>query len=155
MALVRWNPYAEMSSFRRQLDRLFDDIASQTALGDHSWQPAIELEDNGENLVLKAQLPGLKPDDLDISASRDGITISGEYRTEEESEGKGTYHSEFRYGKFSRTISLPVEIQQDKVTADYQDGIVTLTLPKVEDAVNRPVKVNLGSQPTPAGGENN
>lgn len=69
MALTRWNPYAEMNSFRRQLDRLFDDIASQTALGEHTWQPAIELEDNGENLVLKAQLPGLKPDDLDISAS--------------------------------------------------------------------------------------
>ncbi|MDR9403699.1 MAG: Hsp20/alpha crystallin family protein [Halothece sp. Uz-M2-17] len=155
MALVHWNPYAEMSSFRRQLDRLFDDIANQTAIGGHNWQPAIELEDSGENLVLKAQLPGLKPDDLDISASRDAITISGEYRSEEESEEKGTYHSEFRYGKFSRTVNLPVEIQQDKVTADYQNGIVSLTLPKVEDAVNRPVKINLGSQPNPALNENN
>jgi HSP20 family protein len=155
MALVRWNPYAEMSAFRRQLDRLFDDIASQSAFGDHPWQPAIELEDSGENLLLKAQLPGLKADDLDISASRDSISISGEYRTEEESESKGTYHSEFRYGKFSRTINLPVEIQQDQVTADYQDGIVTLTLPKVEDAVNRPVKINLGEEANPALSENN
>lgn len=150
MTLVRWNPYAEMSSFRRQMDRLFDDIASPNAFGDHSWQPAIELEDSGENLVLKAQLPGLNADDLDISASRDSLTISGEYRTEEESDSKGTYHSEFRYGKFSRTIKLPVAIQQDQVTANYQNGIVTLTLPKVEDAVNRSVKINLGGKANPS-----
>ena len=155
MALVRWNPYAEMSSFRRQLDRLFDEMANQATSGEHAWQPAIELDENGENLVLKVQVPGLKADDLDISASRDSITISGEYRSEEETEGESTYHSEFRYGKFSRTVNLPVEIQQDKVTAAYKDGIVTLTLPKVEDEVNRPVKINLGSQPNPALNENN
>ena len=155
MALVRWNPYAEMNSFRRQMDRLFDDIANQNALADHPWQPAIELEDSGENLVLKAQLPGLNADDLDISASRDSLTISGEYRTEQESNSKGTYHSEFRYGKFSRTIKLPVAIQQNQVTANYENGIVTLTLPKVEDAVDRPVKINLGGKTNQALNETN
>jgi len=155
MALVRWNPYAEMESFRRQMDRLFDEITESNALSEQSWQPAVELHDGGANLVLKAQIPGVQADDLDISASRDAVTISGEYRHEQDNGAQGIYHSEFRYGQFSRTINLPVGIQQDKVEADYQNGILTLRLPKVEDAVNRSVKINLGSQSNPALNANN
>ncbi|MFB6277030.1 MAG: Hsp20/alpha crystallin family protein [Halothece sp.] len=155
MALVRWNPYAEMESFRRQMDRLFDEISESTALRDQPWQPAVELHDGGENLVLKAQIPGVNADDLDISATRDTVTISGEYRHEQQDNGQGIYHSEFQYGKFSRTINLPVSIQQDKVEADYQNGLLTLRLPKVEEAVNRSVKINLGSQSNPALNSNN
>jgi len=155
MALVRWNPYAEMESFRRQMDRLFDDMTGYRNLAEQALQPAIELHDRGENLVVKAQVPGLNADELDISASRDSVTISGEYCQEDNNNGQGAYHSEFRYGKFSRTIGLPVGIQQDKVEADYQDGILTLRLPKVEDAVNRSVKINLGGQSNPALNANN
>ena len=155
MALVPWNPYAEMESFRRQMDRLFNDVANYNTATEQPWQPAVELHDSGENLLLKAQLPGLNADDLDISASRDAVTISGEYRQEESPDNQKAYHSEFRYGKFSRTIGLPVAIKQDQVEADYTNGILTLRLPKVEDAVNRQVKINLGSQSNPALNEQN
>lgn len=155
MALVRWNPYAEMESFRRQLDRIFDDMTDYSTLRERSWQPAVELHDAGENLVLKAQVPGINAENLDISASRESVTITGEYRNEQDNNGQNAYHSEFQYGKFSRTIGLPVGIQQDKVEAEYKDGILTLRLPKVEDAVNRPVKINLGGQSNPALNANN
>jgi HSP20 family protein len=144
MALARWNPTADVDLFRRQMDRLFDEMTGDRGFDMQQWNPAIELNDAGENLMLKAQLPGLNQDDIDVTVSRDSVTISGEYRHEADSEH--TYGSEFQYGKFSRTIGLPVGIQQDKVEADYSNGILTLRLPKVEDAVNRKVKINLGGQ---------
>ncbi|AFZ42490.1 heat shock protein Hsp20 [Halothece sp. PCC 7418] len=144
MALVRWNPTADMDLFRRQMDRLFDEMTGERPFDLQEWNPAIELNDAGENLMLKAQLPGLSEDDIDVTVNRDSVTISGEYRHEDHSER--TYGSEFRYGKFSRTIGLPVGIKQDQVEADYTNGILSLRLPKVDDAVNRKVKINLGAQ---------
>ena len=93
---------------------------------------------------LKAQVPGINPDDLDVTVNRDSVTISGEYRHEDK--GDNSYGSEFQYGKFSRTIGLPVGIQQDQVQADYTGGILTLHLPKIEQAGKQKVKINLGSQ---------
>lgn len=146
MALSRWNPYLEMESFRRQMDRLFDDVIGHRDLPITHWKPMIELQDNDEDFKLKAQLPGLTPDNLDITATRDSVTIAGEY----EDKNEGEYKSEFYYGQFSRTIGLPDPIQNDKVEADYADGMLTLTLPKVKEAVNKTVKISLGGQEKPA-----
>ena len=144
MALVRWNPATEFDAFRRQMDRLFDEMTGDRALTPQWGQLPIELNDSGNNLELKAQVPGLNPDDLDVTVNRDSVTISGEYRYEDN--GQNSYGSEFQYGKFSRTISLPVGIQQDNVQADYTNGILTLHLPKIEQAANQKVKINLGGQ---------
>jgi len=144
MALVRWNPATELDAFRRQMDRLFDEMTGDRALTPQWGQLPIELNDAGDNLELKAQVPGIHPDDLDVTVNRDSVTISGEYRHEDK--GNNSYGSEFQYGKFSRTISLPVGIQQDNVQADYSNGILTLHLPKIEQARNQQVKINLGSQ---------
>jgi len=153
MALVRWNPATELDAFRRQMDRLFDEMTGDGFAGSRSehraltpqWgQLPIELNDAGDNLELKAQVPGINPDDLDVTVNRDSVTISGEYRHEDKDDN--SYGSEFQYGKFSRTIGLPVGIQQDNVQADYSNGILTLHLPKIEQAANQQVKINLGSQ---------
>jgi len=144
MALVRWNPVTELDAFRRQMDRLFDEMTGDRALTPQWGQLPIELNDAGDNLELKAQVPGINPDDLDVTVNRDSVTISGEYRHEDKDDN--SYGSEFQYGKFSRTIGLPVGIQQDNVQADYSNGILTLHLPKVEQAKNQQVKINLGSQ---------
>jgi HSP20 family protein len=149
MALVRRNPATEFDLFRRQMDQLFKDLTGDRAWNEAIWNPAIELNDAGENLELKAQIPGIKQDDLDVTVNRDSVTISGEYR--HENEGQSSYGSEFHYGKFSRTIGLPVSIQQDKAEADYTDGILTLHLPKVEAQSNRKVKINVGGQQAIAG----
>jgi len=144
MALVRWNPATELDAFRRQMDRLFDEMTGDRALTPQWGQLPIELNDAGNNLELKAQVPGINPDDLDVRVNRDSVTISGEYRYEDN--GQNSYGSEFQYGKFSRTIGLPVGIQQDNVEADYTGGILTLHLPKIEQATNQKVKINLGGQ---------
>jgi HSP20 family protein len=144
MALVRWNPATDLDAFRRQMDRLFDEMTGDRALTPQWGQLPIELNDAGNNLELKAQVPGINPDDLDVTVNRDSVTISGEYRYEDN--GQNSYGSEFQYGKFSRSIGLPVGIQQDNVQADYTNGILTLHLPKIEQAANQKVKINLGSQ---------
>lgn len=144
MRPVRWNPATEFDALRHQMDRLFDEMTGDRALTPQWGQLPIELNDADNNLELKAQVPGLNPNDLDVTVNRDSVTISGEYRYENEEQN--SYGSEFQYGKFSRTISLPVGIQQDNVQADYNNGILTLHLPKIEQAANQKVKINLGSQ---------
>jgi HSP20 family protein len=147
MALIRFSPWTDIEALRHQMDEIFDEFTGLKTYKDAvNWQPAIELVNKDEALILKASLPGLEAKDLDISVTREAVQLSGEHRYEKEEKEKGYYHSEFRYGKFERTINLPVPIQNDKVVAEFKNGILTLTLPKVEEVVNRVVKVNLGGE---------
>ena len=146
--LVRyWNPWREMETLRRQMDRVFDEIAVPS---EYSWAPAIELHDSGETFTLKAQLPGMDVKDINVEVSREAVALSGEYRSEQQGETNGIMKSEFRYGKFRRIVPLPVTVQNDQVQAEYKDGILTLTLPKVVEVRNKVVKLNLTdlAQPT-------
>jgi HSP20 family protein len=143
--LVRyWQPWREIETLSRQLDRVFDDFAS-TATGQAAWSPPVELRDAGEHFVLRVQLPGIDANDVDIQATKQAVVISGEFRNEHKAEEQGYVRSEFRYGTFRRIIPLPVGIQNEQVYADYKDGVLSLTLPKVAKARNTVVKINLGS----------
>ena len=143
MAIVRWNPYSEIESFRRQFDQIFNDSVHSYA-ATSSWRPAIEVHEAEDRFILKAQLPGFEAKDLDINATRKTVVIKGEAKSHQE-DGNKLHYSEFHYGAFERGVKLPVAIQNDKIHADFNNGILTLTLPKVEDVVNRVVKVNLGA----------
>lgn len=143
--LVRyWQPQ-EVNTMRRQFDQLFNELLQPT--DSQAWRPAIELKEEGDNVVVRAQLPGMDAKDLNVEVTREAVSITGERRYEQKTEGseasKGFFKSEFRYGKFRRVVPLPVAVQNDKVQADYKDGVLTLTLPKVEAARNKVVKVNL------------
>lgn len=142
MIVRYWQPWREMETLRQQFDRMFDDLAETTS-DRPTWVPAIELKDTGDTLVLRAQVPGVDTKDLNIEVTREAIAISGEYRHEGQNQENGYLKSEFRYGKFHRTIALPVAVQNDQVQADYKDGILNLTLPKVTEARNKVVKLNL------------
>ena len=147
MALVRYNPWQEMNSLQRQLNRLFDDALTPTNwddFGNFSKIPAAELTETGDALHLKLEVPGMEAKDLDIQVMADRVAISGERK----SEIKEKTRSEFRYGKFQRVIPLPARIQNTNVTADYKDGILNLTLPKSEEEKNKVVKVNLLGEAT-------
>ena len=142
MALVRYNPWREMSSLQRQLNRLFDDALTPTNwddFGNLSKVPAAELTETDDALHLKLEVPGMSAKDLDIQVMADRVAIAGERK----SEIKEKTRSEFRYGKFQRVIPLPVRISHTNVTAEYKDGILNLTLPKAEEEKNKVVKVNL------------
>jgi HSP20 family protein len=153
MAIVRYNPWQEMNSLQRQLNRMFDDVmtpASFTEFGNLSKLPAAELTETEENIVLQLEVPGMQPADLNIEATHKSISISGERKSEITSEEAGRTRSEFRYGSFQRVIPLPAKIQNTKVSAEYKNGILHLTLPKAEEEKNKVVKVNLFDEATDA-----
>jgi HSP20 family protein len=157
MAIVRYNPWSEMNSLQRQLNRMFDDVLTPATLadfGNFSKVPAAELTETEENLVLKLEVPGMQPAELNIEATAKSISISGERKSETQAEDSGKTHlsegvsfrTEFRYGSFQRVIPLPVRIQNTEVKAEYKNGILHLTLPKAEAEKNKVVKVNLLDQ---------
>lgn len=151
--LVRyWNPWQEMDTIRRQIDRAFDGLTQPTA-SEFNWTPAIELQDNGDALVLKAQLPGIDPKNLDVEVTKEAVRITGERRQESKAEENGYIRSEFRYGTFQRIVPLPVVVINEQVQADYKDGILVLTLPKVVEARNKVVKLNLADLAQASGTE--
>jgi HSP20 family protein len=136
-------PFTEIETIRQQLDKVFDQRATARDNSEATWMPALELADAGDNFVLKAQVPGSDPKDIDVQVTPEAISISGERRYQNTDEKSGCVRSEFRYGKFHRVLPLPAHIQNDSVQAEYKDGILTLTLPKVTEARNKVVKINL------------
>ncbi|MBW4533186.1 MAG: Hsp20/alpha crystallin family protein [Pleurocapsa minor HA4230-MV1] len=138
-----------MSSLQRQLNHLFDDALTPenwSDFGNLAKVPAAELTETDDAVHLKLEVPGMEAKDLDVQVMADRVAISGERKSETKTEEDGRTRSEFRYGKFSRVIPLPVRIQNTNVTADYKDGILNLTLPKSEEEKNKVVKVNLESE---------
>jgi HSP20 family protein len=150
MALIRWQPFQEVETLHRQMDRIFNDLYRVERNNQIAWQPAIELKNTDETIILKAEIPGVEGKDLDVRVTREAVAISGEHRYEKKVAENDLFRSEFRYGKFQRLISLPSAVQNDRVQADFTNGILTLTLPKVEAANKRAVKINLVEQPTAA-----
>ncbi|WP_069789767.1 Hsp20/alpha crystallin family protein [Cyanobacterium sp. IPPAS B-1200] len=148
MSLVRFYPLSDVNILHRQMNRLFDELSNNWEQVPTIGNIPLELFDNGDNLTLKAVIPGINKDDIDISTTRQSIKIMGEFNQKAEEKENNYYISEFNYGKFERTITLPIAIKNNEVTADYNDGILTLNLPKVEEVKNKVVKVSLNSNNT-------
>jgi HSP20 family protein len=140
--LTRWDPYREMMSMRRAMDRLIEGSLGDEINGQsNQWGLALDVVEDEDAYVVKASVPGINPDDLDITYSKGVLTIQGETRDESET-AKGQYHlRERRFGSFSRSVSLPATIEADKIEANYQDGVLTLTLPKAEEV--KPKRISI------------
>jgi HSP20 family protein len=146
MALIRWQPFHEMDALQRDMNRMFEALASneQTSMR-QAFMPLAEMEQTENAIHLKVEVPGMNADDLDVQVTKDAVMITGERKSESKSENNGMKRSEFRYGSFSRTIPLPAPIDNNQVKGDYQNGILTLELPKLQKLENKVTKVNLGS----------
>lgn len=145
MAIVRYSPWSEMDSVQRQINRMFNEVLTPATLANSNYSkyPAAELTETEDALILKLEIPGMQPGDLDIEATAKSISIKGDRTSEVQAELADLTRSEFRYGSFQRAISLPVRIQNTEVKAAYKDGILYLTLPKADEEKNKVVKVNL------------
>ena len=143
--LTRWDPFQEMMNLRRTVDRLFDNVST-----DHDWaQPtqwglAVDVAENKDAIIVKASVPGINPDDLDVSYSDDTLTIRGEIKSENEVKEDQYHVRERRYGSFSRSITLPTKIKGDAIEASYQNGVVTLRLPKAEEVKPKRIEIKVG-----------
>jgi len=143
--LVRWDPFRDMVSLRDAMDRLFEESIVRprgwTAPAEGVTPLALDVFESGDDVTVRASIPGVKPEDIDISVTGDVLTIKGE--TEEEKEEKdGDYHlRERRYGVFQRAVSLPTLVQADKASAEFENGVLKLTLPKVEEVKPKSIKI--------------
>ncbi len=148
MALVRWEPFREIDSLQKEMNRLLDSFYPTSLPKDDfdrlSFVPAAEMSETPEAIDLKLEIPGLEAKDLDVEVQADSVSIKGERKSEEKTEENGTIRTEFRYGKFHRVIPLPSRVQNNNVTAEYKDGILHLNLPKAEEERNKVVKVDIG-----------
>lgn len=140
--LIRWEPVREMMSLREAMDQLFNDTFTRpVSISGGSVIPAIDLYQNNDLVVVKAALPGLKADDVQISVTADVLTLHGEFKQENEQKDT-TYHiREQRFGSFERSIMLPSDVQTDKAKADFENGILTITLPKAESVKPKTISI--------------
>lgn len=149
MSLTRWNPRRDMMSLRNEMNRLFEQAFEGGSLGpwqsSTNWGLALDVAENDDAFVVTASVPGMKPDDLDITITNNVLTIKGEYKSDETIEEEQYHLRERRYGSFGRSISLPVTVDADAVDAQYEDGVLTLTVPKMEEAKPRRIAVKTHS----------
>jgi HSP20 family protein len=132
---------------REDIDRLFEtnfgDFTRDSQQFLSGWLPAIDLYEDTENLIVRAELPGMKKEDIDISLHNGVLSLAGERRDEAKYQEAETYRSERFLGRFHRTLTLPVEVDAEKVKATYKDGVLTITLPKTEEAKPKQIAVNV------------
>jgi HSP20 family protein len=141
--LVRWDPFREMASLREEMDRVFDSLYGRypRERAEISWAPPLDIEETENEITVRAEIPGMKKEDIKISLTGDTLIISGERRHEAEQKGKTYHRIERAYGRFMRTLVLPNDVQADKVKAAYGDGILELTMPKSEKAKVREISI--------------
>jgi HSP20 family protein len=147
MALIRWEPFREIDSLQKEMNRLFDTLAP-TGNGEKpslSFIPPAEMTETLDAVHLKLEIPGMTADDLNVEVTADDLIVNGERKSATKTEENGVTRSEFRYGKFHRQIPLPVRVNNTNVTAEYKDGILNVTLPKAEEEKNKVVKVSINS----------
>jgi HSP20 family protein len=139
---MKWEPVSEIMTLRQAMDQLFNDAYTRpVSMSGVSASPAIDLYQDNDNVVVKAALPGLKAEDVEISVIANVLSLRGEYKQENEHKD-ATYHiREQRYGSFERAVRLPTDVQTDKAKADFEDGILTVTLPKAETV--KPKMINI------------
>ena len=144
--LTRWEPTREMMTLREAMDRLFDDAFTRPFSlmreGGSNWSsPAIDMYQTDNEVVVKAALPGIKADEVQINVTGEHLTIRGEMKHEEEKKDKSWHLREHRWGTFERSIMLPTSVIADKAKADFDNGILTITLPKSEEMKPKTITV--------------
>ena len=140
-----WEPFRHLSSLREEIDRLFDQPFGAFSTPQQFWLgggwPTVDLFEDRDHLVVKVEIPGMKKEDIDISLHDGVLAIAGERKTEEKYDKAETHRSERFVGRFHRALTLPVPVQADKTNANYQDGVLTITLPKAEEAKPKQIQV--------------
>lgn len=139
MALIRWDPFQEMSALQERMNRLFSDVRAQAPVrGEEivqgAWIPAVDIFETNEAIVLKAELPGITAQDISVEVKDNTLTLKGEKKFEKEVKEENYHRVERSCGSFQRAFTLPGTIHQEKVKAKFKDGILEITLPKVEEA---------------------
>jgi len=151
MSIVKWSPLKELEDMRRDMDRLFDEFFSPVRRrsawtakpGQGVVVPNIEMFDRKNEIIVRAELPGITREDIDLTITKDSLTLKGEIKKGEEVKEEDYYACERSFGNFTRTIALPVEVDSNNVKASFKDGILEIVLPKKEEAQPKEIKIEV------------
>ena len=130
-----WPPFGRLTSLQDELNRLFESPMT-------GWAPPLDVHEDKDNFSIHVELPGMKREDIDVTLQDGALVISGERQEEKVQEGTEVHRQERFYGKFTRALTLPVEVASEKVKAQFKDGILTVTLPKAEEAKPKSIAVS-------------
>ncbi len=143
MALMKWEPSEGLATLQKEMNRLFESFFDSKPFGAALAEPAVEVSDTKEAVVIKAQVPGVTKEQLQVTLSDNAVTLKGEMKEEEKKEEKNYLRREFRYGSFSRTIPLSVPVKAEQATAQLKDGILEISIPKSEEARVKEIPVQV------------
>ena len=142
--LTRWEPAREMMTLREAMDRLFDDAFTSPLSIRDGWSmatPAIDMYQTDNDVVVKASIPGIKADEVQINVTGDILTLKGEVKQEEERKDRAWHLREHRFGSFERSVVLPTDVKSDQAEAVFENGILTITLPKADEVKPRTINI--------------
>lgn len=150
MAIVRWEPFRDMVTIQDRMNRIFDEAfranrgaGSQEDYALASWAPAVDIYEQDGNIVLKAELPGVDPNDVDVRVENNVLTLRGERKLDSDVKKEGYHRVERAYGTFGRSFTLPTVVDTEKIKAEYKDGVLRVTLPKREEAKAKQISISV------------
>jgi HSP20 family protein len=148
MAIVRWDPFRDMISLRERMDKLFEESLARFRAPEEEvvptfWSPAVDIYETDENIIVKAELPGIEKEDVAIEVKDNNLILRGERKREKEVKEENYHRIERSYGSFMRSFSIPVSVKQNQVKAKFKDGVLEVTLPKAEEAKPKLIKVEV------------
>ena len=145
MAIIRWDPFRDLVTLREKMNRLFEEAYSSRGeernLVSSSWTPSVDIYETEQQLVLTAEVPGIEDKDIEIKIEDNTLTIKGERKFEKETKEENYHRVERAYGSFYRSFSLPPYIDQDKIEAEHENGVLKITMPKKLEAKPKQVRV--------------
>ena len=149
MAIIRWAPFQELATMEDRMNRLFNDVYTRQnadVMTRGAWAPPVDIYENGNHeLILKAELPAMTRDDIDITLENNTLTLRGEKKFAQDVKDEQYHHVERTYGSFSRSFALPTTVDVNKVSAEYKDGVLTIKLPFREEAKPKQIKVDVAA----------
>ena len=146
MAIVRWDPWTTLPSLQDRINRIFEEAfprgaAKDTEFAPADWRPAVDTFEEGNNVVIKAELPGVKKEDITIDVKDNVLTLKGERSAETEVKEENYYRREHSYGKFFRAFTLPDAVDPNKIEASCKDGVLKISIPKTEAAKTKKIDI--------------
>lgn len=143
--IAPWKSTSELSNLRKEMDRLWSEFfgEGEVASRTETWVPAVDVSETKDAVIVKAEIPGMDPKDIDVSLSGDTLIIKGEKKEEKEEKDENFYRVEMRRGSFQRAIRIPVPVDKDKIEAKYEKGILKIKLPKTEETRPKQIEVKV------------
>ena len=146
MQIVPWKPFGEISRLRREMDDLWQRFFGQRPFYEPApmeWAPSVDISETDNDIIVEAELPGVEPADVHVDLTGDVLTIKGEKKKQTEEKGQGLYRSERYYGSYERSFRLPAKVNEDKIEAAFDKGILKIKLPKVEEAKKKIIEIKV------------